>query len=117
MNEFELEIFQQTSDYCELRLSGGTEPRTRGLNRRAVNELIEVVDRAYAEDSVAQRVFGSAQLRELGERLYAFLDGDERWLGWSLRPIRAARGCDSRPRSGCVICRGSCWPGTGRTCR
>jgi hypothetical protein len=91
MNEFELEIFSQTSGYCELRLTGGTGLRTRGLDRKAVDELIEAVERAYAEDSIAQRVFGSAQLRELGEKLYAFLDGDERWLGTVLTDPRGVR--------------------------
>ena len=84
MNELELEIFERTSDYCELRLAGGAGPKTRGLDRKAVDELIEVVESAYAEDSVAQRVFGSAQLRDLGERLYGFLDGDERWFSSQL---------------------------------
>jgi hypothetical protein len=41
-------------------------------------------------DSVAQRVFGSAQLRNLGERLYRFLDGDERWLSRALADPRGA---------------------------
>jgi hypothetical protein len=77
---WELDIFEQTSDYSELRFSYREELRTRGLDRKAIDDLIEVVDRAYAEDSVAQRVFGSAQLRDLGEKLYHFLDGDERWL-------------------------------------
>ena len=33
MNEFELEIFEQTSDYSEFRLSGGEGLRTRGLGQ------------------------------------------------------------------------------------
>src|SRR5215470_9476486 len=90
MNEFELEIFEQTSDYSEFRLSGGIELKTRGLNREAIENLIEVVERTYAEDSVAQRVFGSSQLRELGEKLFNFLDGDERWLGQALADPRGA---------------------------
>jgi hypothetical protein len=89
--EYELEIFEQTSDYCELRLAGGPERRTRGLDRAAVDELIEVVDRSYAGDSVPHRVFGSVQLLELGEKLYAFLDGDERWLGEALSDPRGVR--------------------------
>ncbi len=75
-----MEIFQQTSDYIELRL-GGASTRTRGLDRAAVDGLVEAVERTYADGSVAPRVFGSTQLRQLGEQLYAFLDGDERWLG------------------------------------
>ena len=90
MNEFELEIFEQTSDYSEFRLSGGKELRTRGLNREAIEDLIEVVERTYAEDSVAQRVFGSSQLRELGEKLLNFLDGEERWFGQALADPRGA---------------------------
>ncbi|GID97262.1 CHAT domain-containing protein [Amorphoplanes digitatis] len=80
MEQFEMEIFEQTSDYSEIRLSHGDALRTRGLDRKAIDDLIEVVGRIYAEDSLAQRVFGAAQLRELGKRLYHFLDGDERWL-------------------------------------
>jgi hypothetical protein len=80
VNEFEVEIFQQTSDYAELRFSDGSRLRTRGLDKKVIDDLIEVVEQTYAEDAVAQRVFGSAQLRKLGETLYGFLDGDERWL-------------------------------------
>jgi CHAT domain len=91
MNEFELEIFEQTSDYCEFRLSGGEGLRTRGLSREAIEGLIEVVERTYGEDSVAQRVFGSSQLRELGEALFNFLDGQERWFSQALADPRGAR--------------------------
>lgn len=80
MNEFELKIFQQTTDYCELRLVAGGQTRTRGLDRTAVDTLITAVEESYGKDSLAQRVFGSSQLRDLGERLFGFLDGDERWL-------------------------------------
>jgi hypothetical protein len=84
MNELELEIFAQSSAYSELRLRGGEGLRTRGLNRTAIDDLIGVVEHAYAEDSIAQRVFGSAELRDLGEALFNFLDGDERWLSGAL---------------------------------
>jgi hypothetical protein len=81
MDSFELEIFEQTSDYSELRLSAGDgPPKTRGLDRASVDQLIEAVERDYSKDAIAQRVFGSPQLRGLGRRLFAFLDGDERWL-------------------------------------
>src|SRR5215831_1322030 len=90
MNELELEIFEQTSDYSELRLRGGEGLRTRGLDRAAIDHLIEVVERAYGEDSLAQRVFGSAELRDLGEMLFSFLDGDERWFGQALADPRGA---------------------------
>ena len=80
MNEFELEIFEQTSDYAEVRLRGGVGVKTRGLDRAAIEDLIGSVEQAYTEDSVAQRVYGSASLRELGERLFGFLDGDQRWF-------------------------------------
>ena len=33
VNEFELEIFEQTSDYSEFRLCEGEKLRNRGLNR------------------------------------------------------------------------------------
>lgn len=88
MNELELEIFEQTSDYCELRLSDGVTRRSRGLDRNSVDALIGGVEAAYSEDSVAQRVFGATQLRGLGEKLYAFLDGDERWLDQTLADPR-----------------------------
>ena len=90
MNELELEIFEQSSDYSELRLRGGGGLRTRGLDRAAIDHLIEVVEHAYAEDSIAQRVFGSAELRDLGEILFNFLDGDERWFSQALADPRGA---------------------------
>ena len=81
MNIVELEIFEQTSDYCELRLStGGGPPKTRGLDLAAIDHLIDVVEHDYSQHAIAQKVFGSPQLRELGAKLAAFLDGDERWL-------------------------------------
>ncbi|WP_203728523.1 CHAT domain-containing protein [Paractinoplanes durhamensis] len=81
MNAYELEIFEQTSDYSELRLStGGGAPKTRGLDKAAVDELIGMVEHDYTEHAVAQGVFGSARLSDLGRRLFTFLDGDERWL-------------------------------------
>jgi GTPase SAR1 family protein len=88
VNEFELEIFEQTSDYAEFRLSNGDGLQTRGLDRKAIENLIEVVEQAYREDSVAQRVFGSTQLRDLGEKLFHFLDGDERWFDQALADPR-----------------------------
>ena len=88
MNELELEIFEQSSGYSELRLRGGEGLRTRSLDRMAIDQLIEAVDRAYGEDSVAQRVFGSAELRDLGEMLFNFLDGDERWFSQVLADPR-----------------------------
>jgi hypothetical protein len=81
MDTFELEIFEQTSSYCELRLSAGEKPpKTRGLDRAAVDDLITMVERDYSQHAVAQKVFGAPQLRDLGAKLAAFLDGDERWL-------------------------------------
>ena len=38
MNEFELEIFEQTSDYAEVRLRGGVGVKTRGLHRAAIEK-------------------------------------------------------------------------------
>ncbi|WP_422774009.1 CHAT domain-containing protein [Plantactinospora sp. WMMC1484] len=81
MDSYELEIFEQTSSYYELRLSaGGGPPKTRGLDKAAVDHLIAMVERDYSQHAVAQKVFGSPQLSELGAKLAAFLDGDERWL-------------------------------------
>lgn len=81
LNTFELEIFEQTSSYCELRLSTGDgPPKTRGLDKTTVDQLIDLVERDYSQHAVAQRVFGSPQLGELGTRLAGFLDGDQRWL-------------------------------------
>ena len=81
MTTYELEIFEQTSGYSELRLStGGGPPKTRGLDQAAIDQLIGVVERDYSQHAVAQKVFGSPQLRDLGTKLAAFLDGDERWL-------------------------------------
>lgn len=84
MNELELEIFEQSSDYSELRLRGRDGLRTRGLDRAVVDHLIEAVEHAYAEDSIAQRVFGATALRDLGEKLFNFIDGDERWFSQAL---------------------------------
>jgi CHAT domain-containing protein/AAA ATPase-like protein len=81
MNIVELEIFEQTSGYCELRLStGGGTPMTRRLDTAAVDHLIGIVEHDYSQHAIAQRVFGSPQLGDLGGKLFAFLDGEERWL-------------------------------------
>ncbi|MET8041779.1 CHAT domain-containing protein [Micromonospora sp. NPDC005215] len=81
MKTYELEIFEQTSDYSELRLStGGGQPKTRGVNKTAIDKLIGLVERHYGHHAVAHQVFGSPQLRDLGTQLATFLDGDERWL-------------------------------------
>lgn len=91
MNVFDLEIFEQTSGYCELRLSTGAgKPKTRGMDKTAVDELIAVVEQDYSEHAVAQKVFGSPRLHDLGKRLFAFLDGDERWLGPVLEDPRGS---------------------------
>lgn len=88
MNEFELEIFEQTSDYAEFRLSGPSGRRSRGLDRAAIDALVGVVEQSYADGSVAQRVFGSTHLRDLGARLFTFLDGDQRWFTEALTDPR-----------------------------
>lgn len=81
MITYELEIFERTSDYSELRLSTSDgQPKTRGVDKAAIDQLIDLVTRHYGQHSVAQQVFGSPQLGDLGMRLAAFLDGDERWL-------------------------------------
>ncbi|MFC4071991.1 CHAT domain-containing protein [Actinoplanes subglobosus] len=81
MATFELEIFEQTSTYYELRLSsGGGQPQTRGLDKAAVDELVALVQRDYSSAADAQKVFGADRLTELGTQLTAFLDGDGRWL-------------------------------------
>ncbi|MEU8015988.1 CHAT domain-containing protein [Micromonospora parva] len=38
------------------------------------------MERDYSQDAVAQRVYGSPRLRDLGAKLAAFVDGDQRWL-------------------------------------
>ncbi|MDG4834792.1 CHAT domain-containing protein [Solwaraspora sp. WMMD1047] len=77
----ELEIFEQTPDYAELRLSTGEgRPKTRGVVKAAVGDLIGMVERDYGQHAVAPEVFGSPQLRDLGTSLATFLDGDDRWL-------------------------------------
>jgi hypothetical protein len=88
VNEFTVEIFEQTSDYSEMRLSGGGGMKTRGLDRAAIDDLVGVVERAYDEDAVAQRVFGSEQLSALGEALFNFIDGDDRWFSQALADPR-----------------------------
>jgi hypothetical protein len=81
LDTYELEIFEPTSTYSELRLSsGGGQPKTRGLDRAAVDGLLEIVERDYSQHAIAQELFGAPQLRELGLKLTGFLDGDERWL-------------------------------------
>lgn len=89
MNVVEVEIFEQTAGYCELRLStGGGTPRTRSTDKTAVDDLIALVEQDYSQHAIAQRVFGSARLNELGRRLFAFLDGDQRWLTSTLGDSR-----------------------------
>ncbi|WFE39384.1 CHAT domain-containing protein [Micromonospora sp. WMMD998] len=81
MTTIDVEVFEQTSGYRELRLSAdGGVRRTRDVDAAAVDRLIEVVDRDYSPDAIAQRMFGSPLLRDLGTALFGFLDGDERWL-------------------------------------
>ncbi|MBM7077462.1 CHAT domain-containing protein [Micromonospora humida] len=81
MSTFDLEVFAQTSDHYELRLSADGQPsRVRSLNRAAVDELITLVRRDYSTDATAHKVYGATRLAELGMRLAEFLDGDERWL-------------------------------------
>jgi hypothetical protein len=81
MHSFELEIFEQTSDYCELRLSTGEgAPKTRGLDKAVLDDLVGVVEHDYGPHAIAQELFGAPQLGELGSKLYTFVDGDERWL-------------------------------------
>ncbi|GIJ11306.1 CHAT domain-containing protein [Micromonospora andamanensis] len=81
LRTYELEVFEQTSDYSELRLStGGGPPKTRGLDKATIDRLIGMVERDYSQHAVAQEVFGAPQLRDLGAKLADFLDGDERWL-------------------------------------
>src|SRR5687768_16739930 len=81
MNLVEVEIFQQTPSFYELRLfTGGGRPKTRGLNQTGVDRLIGLVKQVYIQDAIEQRVFGSPQLGDLGRELFTFLDGDERWL-------------------------------------
>ncbi|MEU3454932.1 CHAT domain-containing protein [Micromonospora sp. NPDC006766] len=81
MSTYELEIFEQTSDYSELRLStGGGPPKTRGVDKAAIDQLIRMVERDYSQHAVAQKVFAAPQLRDLGMKLAAFLDGEDRWL-------------------------------------
>ncbi|MEW2430046.1 CHAT domain-containing protein [Micromonospora sp. NPDC047644] len=81
MGTFDLEVFAQTSNYYELRLSAdGAAPQTRRLDRAAVDELITLVQRDYSSDANAQKVYGAVRLAELGARLADFLDGDQRWL-------------------------------------
>ncbi|MFY1625716.1 CHAT domain-containing protein [Micromonospora sp. WMMD735] len=81
MSTFDLEVFAQTSNHYELRLSAdGQPPRTRNLDRAAVDELITLVRRDYSTDATAYKVYGATRLAELGTRLAEFLDGDERWL-------------------------------------
>ncbi|WP_255597788.1 hypothetical protein [Micromonospora sp. RL09-050-HVF-A] len=81
MSTFDLEVFEQTSNHYELRLSAdGQPPRVRSLDRAAVDELITLVRRDYSTDATAYKVYGATRLAELGTRLAEFLDGDERWL-------------------------------------
>ncbi len=81
MRVVEVEVFEPTSTYRELRLRvDGGPPVTRGLDAVAAAALAEAVERDYQPDAVAQRVFGSPLLGELGARLFGFLDGDQRWL-------------------------------------
>ncbi|MBB5866669.1 tetratricopeptide (TPR) repeat protein [Allocatelliglobosispora scoriae] len=96
----DLEIFEQTSSYCELRLSSGGELlKTRGLDTAAVDRLIEIVEHDYSHDTIASQVFKSPRLSALGADLAAFLDGDQRWLtsvldsasGMTLRITAATR--------------------------
>ncbi len=80
MRDYQLEVFEQTSDYAELRLRDGDDVRTRGLKKVEIDELIEKVGQVYGKDAVAPLVYGSGDLVQLGQDLFEFLDGNERWL-------------------------------------
>ncbi|MDR7277757.1 CHAT domain-containing protein [Catenuloplanes atrovinosus] len=81
MKIVDVEIFEQTSTYRELRLSDGDGPPvTRGMDAAAAQALAELFDRDYRQGAIAQQVFASPQLKALGVRLFDFLDGDQRWL-------------------------------------
>ncbi|MBB5866868.1 hypothetical protein F4553_000247 [Allocatelliglobosispora scoriae] len=81
MNVFDVGIFEQASGVWELRLStGGARPKTRVVEKAAIDDLIALVEQDYGQHTIAQRVFGSSRLAELGRKLFAFLDGEERWL-------------------------------------
>ena len=90
MDDYGLEIFDQTPTYAELRFHDGEKSRERGLDRTVVDELIASVESDYRHQSAAASVFGSAPMLDLGRRLYEFIDGNERWLANSLSNPRGS---------------------------
>lgn len=98
MDEFELTVFEQTTDYSELRCTHAGVTRTRALDRKAIDTLVEAVERSYSRDELGHRVFGSAQLQQLGGTLFEFLDGPERWLSQAQDPRGALLRIDAGER-------------------
>ncbi len=80
MRDYRVEVFQQTSDYSELRFQDANAPRTRGLRKVEIEELIQRVEELYIRNAIAPLTYGSTDLLDLGQDLFSFIDGNERWL-------------------------------------
>lgn len=60
MKVADLEIFEQTSTYTELRLSDDSgRPLTRGLDRAAADRLAATVEQDYRRGAAGQRMFAA----------------------------------------------------------
>ncbi len=78
MRPHRIEIFEQTVDTSVLHFD--TPAQSRVLDRDGVDALVSAVEDVYSRDATAPVVFESVVLLQLGRRLHAFVDGDERWL-------------------------------------
>jgi hypothetical protein len=80
MYDYRLEVFEESSTSAELRLHGGDGVTTRRLATSAIDTLVDQVEKIYSRHALAPLHRDHPSLLTLGRDLYAFIDGDERWL-------------------------------------
>ncbi|HEX4964813.1 MAG TPA: CHAT domain-containing protein [Thermoanaerobaculia bacterium] len=73
MRHVGFEVFRRTPEEWDLRFSGPEGNERRALKPAAIESLVKAVDESYAA--------GPRDLAQLGQHLYEWLDGPERWLG------------------------------------
>ena len=79
MRDYRLTVFEKSNTDRILRFHG-EEEKERPLKPSEIDELVAEVAKLYSQDALAPLDHGSRSLVELGQKLYTFLDNDERWL-------------------------------------
>ncbi|MDQ1292320.1 MAG: hypothetical protein QG608_198 [Actinomycetota bacterium] len=80
MNVVRVELFDQSSSLVEMRLFVDGTMHTRLLDREALDGMLREVDARYPTLADLPASRATAELAALGEKVFAFLDGSERWL-------------------------------------